>query len=391
MYPFECTSANKLEEFIMAKAKKLANGKYAIRPRFKDPITDEWTSKYGTFEKKSDAEQWASKIMTDAQRGTTHRSIDISWYAEHWLSIYKIPMCDVKTIKGIRADLRRFTNYFGLHKRLKNVNPGVYQMFLNDLGTKYSKNTCLHVHNTCRAMMRKAQFEGYIRQNPAIDAYVSGTPRQLKSPRASVLDMSEFKKLMTVVWNTDICVGQAVVLTHAYTGMRFGEACGLTWDKIDFAQHIVYVSQMFDYCGTRQMKCLKGGGKPRYVPVEPKYFQYLFRYRSWYQNKIANKTMTPYHNFCFTSWTGKPISDSGINQYIAKKCLEAGVPRITNHGFRRTLASLLNLAGTNVNYIASILGHADITTTYKYYIKTTDDIIKQGNALKQTFFQENNL
>lgn len=375
----------------MANIKQLKNGKYAIRPRFKDPITGEWTSKYGTFTRKSDAKQWASRVIADAALGTSNKGVTIEWYFNHWLKIFKEPTSDIKTIHRITGDVNYFFDYFSKSKKLNKINPGTYQMFLNDLGTKKAKLTCAHTHLTIRSMFRKAMIEGFLSSNPAEDAVITGRTPKLKRPKVSVLDMQQFKKLMNVVWNTEYCVGQAVLLTHAYTGMRFGEVCGLTWDKLDFENKTVFVSEMYDYVGTHRMKNLKGDSKPRCVTVEEKYFRYMFKYRNWYQRKLSHQKITAFENFCFTTHSGNPISNSGINQYIAKMCEEAGIPRITTHGFRRTLATLLNLAGANLKYIQNVLGHSDATTTLRYYVKTTDDIIQQGNALSKDFFNKNAL
>ena len=46
----------------MAKPIQLKNGRWQVRPAYKDPVTDKWIQKLGTFDTKSEAESFNNTI-----------------------------------------------------------------------------------------------------------------------------------------------------------------------------------------------------------------------------------------------------------------------------------------------------------------------------------------
>lgn len=44
-----------------------------------------------------------------------------------------------------------------------------------------------------------------------------------------------------------------MILTGAYTGMRYEEIAGLTWNKIDFKKQRITIDQTYDYVDTKKI------------------------------------------------------------------------------------------------------------------------------------------
>lgn len=70
----------------------------------------------------------------------------------------------------------------------------------------------------------------------------------------------------------------------------------------------------------------------------------------------------------FIQSNGKPITPSTISKWFEKFIKQIGLPVITFHGLRHTNATLLIAQQVDVATVSARLGHAQITTTYNFYV-----------------------
>ena len=176
------------------------------------------------------------------------------------------------------------------------------------------------------------------------------------------------------------------IMFAAGTGLRAGEQRALRWANVDLdAQHV--------YVGEALRRARQGVelGDPkseagfRHVPIGG---QLLSRLRAW---KLAQPEAQRGGDLVFPSRTGN-FMDTGNwrNRGLAVACREAGVDRIRWHDLRHYFASqLLDKLGDNLNRVADIMGHEDITTTrgiYGHWLidDTRDQII--GDDLARAIF-----
>lgn len=311
------------------------------------------------------------------------------------MKIYKSPHVEIKTIKRLKGDTGYLLDYLGDSIKLNEITMAKYQMFMDDLSSTHAHSTCIHVNTSLRSMFAKAVNENLMRINPSTtDTYVGGTDIHIGKNKQSVLDLKQFKALMDDIMASEDCVAKYVVFVHASTGMRFGEVLGLSKDKFNLFNNTLLVSKMYDYAGTHEMKKLKGGAHSRKLHLPDSFFKIMNQYFIWREKQILNgniKVNTETPQLIFTGLNGKPISNTGVNNYIKSHCEKCGFERITSHGFRRTQATLMNLAGNNLTYIADFLGHADSSTTVRYYIKATDTLREINDEKKAEFYERTGL
>ncbi|MGX5377104.1 tyrosine-type recombinase/integrase [Ligilactobacillus sp. LYQ135] len=89
------------------------------------------------------------------------------------------------------------------------------------------------------------------------------------------------------------------------------------------------------------------------------------------QNKTINDSY-----FIFITDKGNLYNSTNLISWlktIYNHCPE-DLPRLTNHNFRKTHASLLLQSGVSVKYIQKRLGHKDIKTTLNIYTHLTSDM-----------------
>lgn len=75
------------------------------------------------------------------------------------------------------------------------------------------------------------------------------------------------------------------------------------------------------------------------------------------------------HNFIVRTVLGKPyVNLSAINRVVNRLTENAGLPHCTIHGFRHSVASILDDNGIPIQDISVLLGHESVQTTERIYI-----------------------
>lgn len=77
------------------------------------------------------------------------------------------------------------------------------------------------------------------------------------------------------------------------------------------------------------------------------------------------------------------ISPDAIDAQIRRGCEYIGIPVKTMHKIRKTYASNLFHNGVNVSAVKDALGHADETTTLRYYIFNTENTEKTDSMIRK--------
>lgn len=376
----------------MAKPIQLENGRWQVRPAYKDPVTDKWIQKLGTFDTKSEALSFNNTIKYEAERGLTSKQTTIGEFYGHWMDIYKKPYLKPRSIKRIDQDFKHIFDYFGRSKELTKINKPIWQGFMNDISKKYAKETNRLTNGDFRALCECAIDEGIITRNPTQNAKYSGILPKYKYPRQKVLNLQQFKNVVAEMEASQDSVSKYACLVHAFTGMRFGEVCGLTWDKINMFKRTIRVSRQYDYSVVKGFAPLKGDSPERTIDVPEALMYMLRKYKHWYDDQLFRGNIIPNTDkLMFTGPNGSPVTDTAINNYIKYICGKVGITRITSHGFRRTQATLMTLADNDLRSVASFLGHQDTRTTLKYYIQDIPELKKQAHEKMMLFYKNEDI
>lgn len=187
--------------------------------------------------------------------------------------------------------------------------------------------------------------EGIISSNPCSNIGTIKCKKKIFPPFSD----SDIKKLKnSCITSRD----QALVCFLASTGARISEVCALNRSDIDFKEG--------------ECKVLGKGNKERIV-----YFD--------------ESTATALHNYFKERKDNSPalfaghgtdrIEPHGVRFMLNALGKRAGVEHVHPHRFRRTLATSLNEDGMQIQDIAFLLGHENITTTTRY-ITTKQENVK---------------
>jgi len=130
------------------------------------------------------------------------------------------------------------------------------------------------------------------------------------------------------------------------TGMRIGEAEGLTWGDVDEPR--------------QRWRVTGKGRKVRWVPVPDLLFEAVTRL-------VARDDRLP-ERPVFQGFTGDRFRTA-----LARACTAAGVPAFSPHDLRHRRVSLLHLGGMPWAKVGELVGHDDLITTARTYTHVISD------------------
>jgi len=145
------------------------------------------------------------------------------------------------------------------------------------------------------------------------------------------------------------------VILAMTTGARMGALLELSWDRVDFASRTINLHD------PERSRTNKGRAT---VPM----------------NKTAEKALREAQEAALTKfvieWNGEPIKSIKKGLRIAGQ--RSGMPWVTAHVFRHSVASWLAQDGVDLRKISELLGHTDSRTTEKIYSRFTPNFLRDA-------------
>ena len=337
---------------------------------------------------KAQAQIELAKFVAEVEQGTVieGKSITFKEFTEIWKRDYGSKELAPSTYRRYLGMLEsRILPYPG-HFKLDKIKPTdimkFYDMLDKDTQIRrvkcnngyrtlkpLSQKTILEHHRLIRAMLHRAVYWQLLFSNPCERVQ----PPKSKKPKRRYYDDEQCKILLSNLNELsvdDIKYKIAITLT-LFTGVRLGELMGLEWSDIDFANGIVSINKSSQYLSDKGVftKTPKTESSIREVAIPDFVVSLLEEYRLWYemQKSIYGELWTNSDRL-FVQSDGKPMHPSTISKWFVKFVKEIGLPVINFHGLRHTNATLLISQNIDVAVVAARLGHAQITTTFNFYV-----------------------
>ena len=290
-------------------------------------------------------------------------------YMENWRKLYKENVISPKTLQQIRI----VTNYVrkSYNLMLKDITHENYQEFLNKVAENHAKETVKKYHTYVKAALKYAIRTNILSVNPAEGAILKGVDSKTKKEELKFLSLDEFKALEEALVK-DIRADYTtryIILFSMYTGARFGECLGLTWDCVDFENEKIKIEKGFDYQFTNDFTKGKTKSSKRTIDVSQRILTLL-------DELPRNK------NVVF-----ERVSNNAVNKSLQKALLRAGIKKkVTFHALRHTHASILLSKGVQLLTVSKRLGHADPNITLQTYAHILDEMKdSESDKIKQIF------
>jgi integrase len=274
--------------------------------------------------------QWASKVeATRLNRRPSSRSRDQSL-----LNSLILPEFGDRTLAGVDPmDIRRWV------------------ATLEQSG--YAPATISKAYQIVSRAFRVAVTDGIITRSPCREVKL---PR-IETPERRFLSPGEVEDLADTI-DTRY---RTLVLTGAYTGLRFGEIAALRTDDLDPLRRTLRVDEQLSRQGTGRMvssplktrKARRTLGIPRFLTDE------LVAHLATYPSSS---------DLIFSMTQGGPLDYNRFRSRYWNPAVDASVgPPCTPHDLRHTHVAMLIAQGESPKYIADRLGHESTRTVFDVY------------------------
>ncbi|GGL75292.1 site-specific integrase [Deinococcus aerolatus] len=162
-----------------------------------------------------------------------------------------------------------------------------------------------------------------------------------------------------------------VFLFMLLTGVRRGEACGVTWSNVflDADSPHVRIEQALHVAGKEKVLTrpkTKTSRRTLYLSADVvTLLKQVRQQQQAVRDELGDKAER--NDFVFTNLKGDSLSPDNLKVHMTAICKAAEVPRIRIHDLRHKYASLALRAGVRIEVLSKQLGHASAVMTLDVY------------------------
>ncbi len=305
--------------------------------------------------------RWALGQGLPVSAGTT----SLATFFDRWLAVTR-PRLQPTTMRAYAIGVRRLTPFLG-RIPLRALTPGMIEStYASLLELGLSDRTVEQTHAVLHRALDQAMHWGLTSRNPA--EFV--TPPRPRKREMTALDRNQLRHLLQFTIGSR---WHALWTLLGTSGLRLGEALGLTWRDVNLEAGKLVIQ--------RSLQRQPGGGlvlvppkterSRRTVHLSELTRNALLEHREGKQLQGSTAEQGMDSALVFTSLSGGPVEPSEINRALTRELQRAGLPHIRVHDLRHTTASILLEAGTHPKIVQDLLGHSTIRLTLDTYSHLT--------------------
>ena len=280
------------------------------------------------------------KLVRDVQLNNTFQAVALEWHGT------KVS----RWSEGYASDIMEAFNkdifpYIG-QQPVNEIKPLVLLNVLRRMESRGATEKAKKVRQRCSEVFRYAIVTGRAEYNPAADLTSAMSGHESKHyPFLTVEELPDFFKALSGYTGSPLVVLAARLLI--LTGVRTGELRGALWSEFDLEKAVWEIP-----AARMKMK------RPHLVPLSTQALEILQQL----------KVMSGQYPLVFPGRNDprKTMSEARINQ-VFKRIGYTG--KVTGHGFRHTMSTILHEEGFNTAWIETQLAHVDknaIRGTYNH-------------------------
>lgn len=306
--------------------------------------------------RKVDAQRWLNEqtaaLVTGQYVHPTAGKLTVRDYAEQWRAAQ---VHRPTTAAHVETMLRRHVYPHLGDRPLASVRPTDVQQLVKALSASLAPSTVGVVHRLLAGVFKAAVRDRRIASSPCEGTRLPRVHREQVEPLAL--------KTVRALEDAVPAAYRALITLAAGTGLRQGEALGLTLDRVDFLRRTLTVD--------RQLILLPGQppflGPPktaasvRTIPLPQVVLEALAAHLA------AGATSVAPDGFMFTTEAGLPVRRTAFSAQVWVPATKAAGTTATFHALRHFYASLLIRHGESVKTVQARLGHASAAETLDTY------------------------
>ncbi len=315
---------------------------------------------------------------------------DFYEYMEYWLNKIIMQSVEQDTFNGYKRNVTGWMKkYFTMNEHKKSVK----EITADDLDDFYSylrennlKNATIdHYNDNISSAFKFLLKKKLVRYNPT-DLV---NPITVETIEVATYTKSEIEELFKVLKGDII---ELPTLIAGYYGLRRSEIVGLRKESFDFENDnfiVNHVAIQNDGIENEEKVYFKDKTKskkgyrtfPLFADVKKVILERLERIEE--NKKIFGNTYNyKYNDYICVQDNGDLIQPSFFTKRFSKIIERNNLRKITPHGLRHSIATLLHLSGVDIRDLQDWLGHENITSTNRY---TRSDYKKQLQTRQSSF------
>lgn len=393
---FWATTGYKTEKGNLRNAKKVAE---EISNIFKDTVKE-----YGTnaMPKVTSIIDFQTLMDLNTTNYNPNKKTKADWdfyeYMEYWVENVIITSVAPDTYVGYEKLVKgRLKDYFTMEehrKAVKEITPDDLDDFYDYLRKQNLKNgTIDHYNDNISSAFKTLLKKKIVRYNPTTLI----NPIVVEVEEVPTYTKEEIEKLFEVFKGELI---ELPTLIDAYYGLRRSEIFGLRECVFDFVNDtfvVNHVAIQFDGKNHKEKILFRDKTKSkkgcRIFPLFPdvkvailKKFERIEENKKLFGNSYNHK----YDGYLFVQDNGDFINPGYFTKRFGKLIKRNNLKKITPHGLRHSIATLLHMEGVDIRDLQDWLGHESITSTNRY---TRSDFQKQvatANTVSKIFQKNSN-
>ena len=336
------------------RVRQLPSGRWQARYPLDDGAL---TAAPNTFETKREAVQYLDRVSTDMQRGewTDPRLglITFGRWSQQWIA----------GRANLRPSTRSLYDVLLRHEllpafgdiELARIDPAAVRAWFAGPHGKRGPTTVAKAYRLLSAILRSAFEDGRIARNPCS---LKGAGREART-EAQFLTVDDVAGLAETVGRR----WRALVLTAAYTGLRWGELMGLRRSRVDLLRGtIAVVEQLTEVDGALSFAALKTDASRRTIALPQFVLEELIHHINTYAEAGPN-------GLVFPAPEGGPMRRSNFTRRVwIPARTELGFDGVRFHDLRHTAAAVAIASGAaNPLVLSRRLGHSTTRMTFDRY------------------------
>lgn len=328
------------------------SGRDSWQARWRDPIG---VDRAKNFLRKSDADRYLVSLESDKLRGRYADPRLGRTRLEDWVGEWRATRTNVTAQTGIRdeASIRNHILPSLGSVPIGQLQPVNIAQWVAELDAKgLSPATTRKAYQLLSAALASAVDNGLIPVSPC---------RRIKLPKLEppVMRFLEPQEIEDLAGASDERY-RAMVLSAAYTGLRFGELAALRIERFDALRKTLRVEEsLSEVRGEFAFKSPKSNASRRSVSVPSFVVDELAQHIAQHADGSG---------LVFSAPSGGPIRRTNFRRRVWLPAVRASVGEpCTFHDLRHTHAALLIAQGEHPKVIQERLGHASIKTTLDTY------------------------
>lgn len=250
-----------------------------------------------------------------------------------------------------------------------------------------SAKSIKNLHGVLHKALDKAVKLGYIPFNPADACELPRIEKKQVKPITET-DLSRF--LEAVAGHKY----EALYVVTVFSGIRQGEALGLTWDCVDFAKGKITINKQL-----QKERIRGGGGKYRLVETKTSqartvalapFVMDVLRTTRKEQLECKLKLGRQWQNemnLIFTHEDGKHLAADTVYGCYKRIVKKLGIDEKRFHDLRHTYATITLENTGNLKLVSEALGHSNIATTANIYAHITERMQEESARKMQEYIE----